>query len=114
MLLNSPSSTRISIHAPRAGSDRAAGINTEKMVEILQQATEVITRAFEMLSGAFKTVADAWENIKESGVLDAAMEPRVRRRKQERARAKIIEQRYRAEIRRVENTRIYRRIYKPP
>ena len=66
-----------------------------------------------MLSGAFKTIADAWENIKESGVLDAAMEPRVRRRKQERARAKIIEQRYRAEIRRAENTRIYRRIYKP-
>lgn len=54
---------------------RAAGINTEKMAEILQQATEVITRAFEMLSGAFKTIADAWENIKESGVLDAAMEP---------------------------------------
>ena len=84
------------------------------MAEILQQATEVITRAFEMLSGAFKTIADAWENIKESGVLDAAMEPRVRRRKQERARAKMIEQRYRAEIRQVENTRIYRRIYKPP
>lgn len=93
---------------------RAAGIKTEKLAEILQQATEVITRAFEMLSGAFKTIADAWENIKESGVLDAAMEPRVRRRKQERARAKMIEQRYRAEIRQVENEHIYRRIYKPP
>ena len=46
--------------------------------------------------------------------VEEAIEPRVRRRKRNRARAKIIEQRYRAEIRRVENTRIYRRIYKPP
>lgn len=30
------------------------------------------------------------------------------------ARARVIEQKYRAEIRRVENERIYRRIYKPP
>ena len=93
---------------------RDAGINTEQMAEILQKAIEVITRAFEMLSGTFKTIADAWENIKESGVLDVETNPRARQRKQERARARMIEERYRAEIRQVEKTKIYRRIYKPP
>lgn len=41
-------------------------------------------------------------------------ESRVRRRKMERSRAQAIEQRYRAEIHRVERERFYRRIYKPP
>lgn len=36
------------------------------------------------------------------------------RRKMERSRAKAIEQRYRAEIRRAEQEKFYRRIYKPP
>lgn len=42
------------------------------------------------------------------------VEPRARRRKKARNRARFIEQRYRAEIRRAEGERIYRRIYKPP
>lgn len=42
------------------------------------------------------------------------VEPRARRRKKARSRARFIEQRYRAEIRRAEGERIYRRIYKPP
>ena len=41
-------------------------------------------------------------------------ESRVRRRKMERSRARAIEQRYRAEIHRVERERFCRRIYKPP
>ena len=41
-------------------------------------------------------------------------EGRARRRKMERSRARAIEQRYRAEIHRVERERFYRRIYKPP
>ena len=36
------------------------------------------------------------------------------RRAMERSRARAIEQRYRAEIHRVERERFYRRIYKPP
>jgi hypothetical protein len=42
------------------------------------------------------------------------VEPRAQRRKKARSRARFIEQRYRAEIRRAEGERIYRRIYKPP
>lgn len=82
---------------------RAAGIKTEKLAETLRQAAEVLN-----------ILSDAWEQIEESGVLDIVEEPRARRRKQNRARARVIEQKYRAEIRRVENERIYRRIYKPP
>lgn len=93
---------------------RAAGIKTEKLAETLWRAAEVVAGVFEVLAEAFNILADAWEKIKESGVLEITPESRARRRAQERARAKIIEQRYRAEIRRVENTRIYRRIYKPP
>lgn len=42
------------------------------------------------------------------------VEPGARRRKAERDRTRAIEQRYRAEIRRCERERPYRRIYKPP
>ena len=45
---------------------------------------------------------------------EADKEPRARRRKLERDRARVIEQRYRAEIHRFERERFYRRIYKPP
>ena len=44
----------------------------------------------------------------------SAIENRARRRKMERSRAQAIEQRYRAEIHRVERERFCRRIYKPP
>ena len=50
----------------------------------------------------------------EKAISDIETEPRARRRKAERDRARRIEQRYRAEIRRCERERPYRRIYKPP
>lgn len=93
---------------------RAAGVKTEKIAETLRQAAEVLAMAFDVVAKALNILSDAWEQIVESGVLDIVEEPRARRRKQNRTRARLIEQRYRAEIRRVENTRIYRRIYKPP
>lgn len=52
---------------------------------------------------------DLWKELEEIG-----RESRVRRRKMERSRARAIEQRYRAEIHRVERERFCRRIYKPP
>ena len=52
---------------------------------------------------------DLWKELEEIG-----RESRARRRKMERSRAQAIEQRYRAEIHRVERERFYRRIYKPP
>lgn len=93
---------------------RAAGIKTEKLAETLRQAAEVFAMAFGVVAEAFNILSDTWEQIEESGVLDIVEEPRARRKKQNRARARVIEQKYRAEIRRVENERIYRRIYKPP
>lgn len=47
-------------------------------------------------------------------ISDTETEPRARRRKAERDKARAIEQRYRAEIRRCEREKPYRRIYKPP
>ena len=78
---------------------------TEKILDALNFISGAIREAFDKLTAVFRELEE-WEPID--------IEPRVRRRKRNRARAKIIEQRYRAEIRRVENTRIYRRIYKPP
>ena len=93
---------------------RAAVIKTEKLAETLRQAAEVFAMAFGVVAEAFNILSDTWEQIEESGVLDIVEEPRARQRKQNRALARVIEQKYRAEIRRVENERIYRRIYKPP
>lgn len=78
----------------------------EKILGALNFISGALLEAFDKLTAVFRELAEELEPID--------IEPRVRRRKQERARAKMIEQRYRAEIRQVENTRIYRRIYKPP
>lgn len=64
-----------------------------------------------------ETVVDvAGRILEELGkmISDTETEPRARRRKVERDRARAIEQRYRAEIRRCEREKPYRRIYKPP
>lgn len=79
---------------------------TEKILGALNFISGEIREAFDKLTAVFRELAEELEPID--------IEPRVRRRKRNRARAKIIEQQYRAEIRRAENTRIYRRIYKPP
>lgn len=77
---------------------------TEKILGALKYISDTIREAFDKLTAVFRELAEELEPI----------DTRVCRRKRNRARAKMIEQRYRAEIRRVENTRIYRRIYKPP
>ncbi len=70
----------------------------ERFVDGLKNLTEEIERIFQQMeeSGAFY------------------IEPRARRWKRDRERARRIEQEYRAEIRRCERQRFYRRIYKPP
>lgn len=83
----------------------------------LEEAAAAISRAIQALwdyvSSAFDSLTTA---INELGEEQAApgIEPRARRRKEARSRARFIEQRYRAEIRRAEGERWYRRIYKPP
>ena len=60
-----------------------------------------IREAFDKLTAVFRELAEELEPID--------IEPRVRRRKRNRARAKIIEQQYRAEIRRADTQfRLYR------
>lgn len=78
----------------------------EKILGVLKFISGAIRGAFDKLTAVFRELAEELKPID--------IEPRARRRKRNRAWAKMIEQRYRAEIRRVENTRIYRRIYKPP
>lgn len=79
---------------------------TEKILDALNFISGAIREAFDKLTAVFRELAEELKPID--------IESRARRRKQERERAKMIEKRCRAEIRRAENTRIYRRIYKPP
>ena len=78
--------------------------------EIAEEIAHIIQKSAETL------VDVAGKILEELGeaISDSETEPRARRRKVERDRARRIEQRYRAEIRRCERERPYRRIYKPP
>lgn len=74
---------------------------------------EMIGAVFRIVSAAgtadIETLEGVCKELEEIG-----KEPRARRRKMERSRARTIEQRYRAEIHRFERERFYRRIFKPP
>ena len=78
----------------------------QNILTAIRYVADAVLGEFNKLKVAFRKLAEEWDLID--------TEPRARRRKQERARARMIEERYRAEIRRVEKTKIYRRIYKPP
>lgn len=82
----------------------------------LEEAAELLSVIIQEAGAAAETLADAFlklrEELEECGAFD--IEPRAQRRKRERSRARSIEQQYRAEIRRCERERPYRRIYKPP
>ena len=63
---------------------------------------------------ALDDLREELEEIAKFAIAGSRNGSRARRRKMERSRARAIEQRYRAEIHRVERERFYRRIYKPP
>lgn len=94
--------------ATRAIAEKC-GISTE-------EAAERISRAIQGIAQSVKDLCDGliqiFGKIEKSGIFD--IEPRHRRRKRERDRARLIEQRYSAEIRRCERARPFRRVYKPP
>lgn len=70
-------------------------------IEIMaQEAINLITRRYEELTEQTESAVEVTDN--------------ARRRRMARSRARAIEQRYRAEIRRFERDRFCRRIYKPP
>lgn len=82
----------------------------------MEEAAERISRAIQAVTQSVKDLCDGliqiFEQIEESGGFD--IEPRHRRRKWDRDRARLIEQQYAAEIRRCERARPFRRVYKPP
>ena len=88
--------------AARIWAERVRVAIEEAVAEFLRILTAVGPSDFEALD-------DLRKELEEIG-----RESRAQRRKMERSRARAIEQRYRAEIHRVERERFYRRIYKPP
>ena len=98
---------------------------TEEEAEAIQKAARIwaerVRIAIEEAVAAFSNILlqigppdlEALDDLRKE-LEEIGRESRVRRRKMERSRARAIEQRYRAEIHRVERERFYRRIYKPP
>ena len=78
--------------------------------EIAEEIAYLIQKTAETVVNVAGRILEELEKM----ISDTETEPRARRRKVERDRARDIEQRYRAEIRRCEREKPYRRIYKPP
>lgn len=95
--------------AARELSERTT-LAVEEALGVILGVLETLRDGIEAAFGAAETAMQ--ELAEELELLD--VEPRARRRKRERTRARYIEQHYRAEIRRCELSRPYRRIYKPP
>lgn len=93
------------------------GAYEEEQAERLKECVTLISNFLQVITDglkeAFRSLTVIFQEIEEAAAL-LEVEPRARRRKKARNRARFIEQRYRAEIRRAEGERIYRRIYKPP
>lgn len=96
---------------------KAARVFAEKSGLSLEEAAGAIRRVMQELRDALEAAADylidVFHEVK-AETEGPCIEPRARRRNRERVRAQVIEQRYRAEIRRAEGERWCRRIYKPP
>ncbi len=82
----------------------------EKTKAVISAVISAVEEAIPALVDVLKEITRAVEE--ELAVLN--IEHRARRRRRDRERARRIEQEYRAEIRRCERQRFYRRIYKPP
>lgn len=91
----------------------AAGfvIDWDRLKEVVEELEKAFAAIGLMAQDAIKALSETYEEIEEAF---SGIENRARRRKMERSRAQAIEQRYRAEIHRVERERFCRRIYKPP
>ena len=86
----------------------AAGVSAERLAEIIGELADA-------LSAVFGKIDDIFDDLKEqcAEALEKAEWDRQNRR-ENRERARFTEQRYRAEIRRLEQRRFARRIWKPP
>lgn len=86
------------------------GISLEEAFYMLSNALQ----EFQNRQSKVKAIFDKLKALAQEIEASFIIEPSARRRKAERDRARAIKQRYRAEIRRCERERPYRRIYKPP
>lgn len=86
----------------------AAGVSAERLAEIIGKLADA-------LSAVFGKIDDIFDDLKEqcAEALEKAEWDRQNRR-ENRERARFMEQRYRAEIKRLEQRRFARRIWKPP
>lgn len=97
------------------------GEEAETLREVVRECAERVKCSVEELIGAVLRMVsagaapdvEALEDLQKE-LEEIGREPRARRRKLERDRARAIEQRYRAEIHRFERERFCRRIFKPP
>lgn len=88
---------------------KAARIWAERVKHHIEEVIEAVLHIVSAGSSEFEKLDDIRKELEEIG-----REPRARRRKMERSRARAIEQRYWAEIHRFERERFCRRIFKPP
>lgn len=99
---------------------RAAGIDTAGLAEAVVNAAYALQTAFEavveiirqLLPPVIDRLSEIIEEIEEAAFV--ADPPAARRRKMNRERARMIESRYRVQIRHYERATPYRRIFKPP
>jgi len=99
---------------------RAAGIDTAGLAEAVVNAAYALQATFEavveivrqLLPPVIDRLSEIIEEIEEAAFTPDP--PAARRRKLNRERARLIESRYRAQIRHYERVTPYRRIFKPP
>lgn len=87
------------------------GIDYEEMIQAAKKLAEAIAQITDSIQNVMERLAEIFGEIQEEA---EHIEPRARRRRNERSRARLIEQQYRVKIKACERARPFRRIYKPP
>lgn len=87
------------------------GIDYDEMVRAAKKLADEIAQIADIVQNIMERLAEIFGEIQEEA---ERVEPRARRRRNERSRARMIEQQYRVKIKACERERPFRRIYKPP
>lgn len=98
----------------------AAGIDMTRLAEAIIEGAyalqTTLEAAAEIIRAAILPIVDhiseILEEVEKAGIFEE--ETNARRRRINRERLRLIEQRYKVQIRRYERAKHYRRIYKPP
>lgn len=97
------------VHEVACNLSERTGLSIEEAAEYI---SKVIQGVKESIISAVDELTRIFEKFEDNGFFD--FEPRARRRKAERDRARIAEHIYRTKIKQFERKRPFRRIYKPP